>query len=65
MAPHSITLAWKIPWTEEPGVYLTVKSKKKSKAAILEKSHSSVYICIFVCWGYWWAAVHGIAKSQT
>ena len=19
MAPHSITLAWKIPWTEEPG----------------------------------------------
>ena len=65
MAPHSSTLAWKIPWTEEPGVYLTVKSKKKSKAAILEKSHSSVYICIFVCWGYWWAAVHGIAKSWT
>ena len=20
MAPHSSTLAWKIPWTEEPGV---------------------------------------------
>ena len=19
MAPHSVTLAWKIPWTEEPG----------------------------------------------
>ena len=19
MAPHSLTLAWKIPWTEEPG----------------------------------------------
>ena len=31
MAPHSSTLAWKIPWTEEPG----------------------------------WAAVHGVAKSQT
>ena len=21
MAPHSSTLAWKIPWTEEPGGY--------------------------------------------
>ena len=21
MAPHSSTLAWKIPWTEEPGSY--------------------------------------------
>ena len=31
MAPHSSTLAWKIPWMEEP----------------------------------WWAAVYGIAKSQT
>ena len=20
MAPHSSTLAWKIPWTEEPGI---------------------------------------------
>ena len=33
MAPHSSTLAWKIPWMEEPGA--------------------------------WWAAFHGIAKSQT
>ena len=31
MAPYSSTLAWKIPWMEEP----------------------------------WWAAVHGVAKSQT
>ena len=22
MAPHSSTLAWKIPWTEEPGAKL-------------------------------------------
>ena len=22
MAPHSSTLAWKIPWTEEPGGYI-------------------------------------------
>ena len=31
MAPHSSTLAWKIPWTEEPGraaVYGVAKSLK-------------------------------------
>ena len=24
MAPHSSTLAWKIPWTEEPGRLLSM-----------------------------------------
>ena len=27
MAPHSSTLAWKIPWTEEPGGLQTMGSK--------------------------------------
>ena len=26
MAPHSSTLAWKIPWTEEPGGLLSMES---------------------------------------
>ena len=26
MAPHSSTLAWKIPWMEEPGRLQTVES---------------------------------------
>ena len=26
MAPHSSTLAWKIPWTEEPGALQSAKS---------------------------------------
>ena len=26
MAPHSSTLAWKIPWTEEPAVHGVAKS---------------------------------------
>ena len=26
MAPHSSTLAWKIPWTEEPGVLQSMGS---------------------------------------
>ena len=32
MAPHSSTLAWKIPWTEEPGkaaVYGVAKSRTR------------------------------------
>ena len=28
MAPHSSTLAWKIPWTEEPGRLQSVGSRR-------------------------------------
>ena len=28
MAPHSSTLAWKIPWTEEPGELLFIGSHR-------------------------------------
>ena len=28
MAPHSSTLAWKIPWTEEPGVLQSMGSQR-------------------------------------
>ena len=28
MAPHSSTLAWKIPWTEEPGKLQPVRSQR-------------------------------------
>ena len=28
MAPHSSTLAWKIPWTEEPGRLQSTGSQK-------------------------------------
>ena len=28
MAPHSSTLAWKIPWTEEPGGLLSMGSHR-------------------------------------
>ena len=28
MAPHSSTLGWKIPWTEEPGGLQSMKSRK-------------------------------------
>ena len=28
MAPHSSTLAWKIPWTEEPGRLQSTRSQR-------------------------------------
>ena len=31
MAPHSSTLVWKIPWTEEPGRQTTVHGVAKSR----------------------------------
>ena len=30
MAPHSSTLAWKIPWTEEPGGLQSMGSRRVS-----------------------------------
>ena len=80
MAPHSSTLAWKIPWTEEPGRLQSVHGVAKSQKQLsdftftfhfhaLEKemaTHSSV-----LAWripgdgGAWWAAIYGVAQSQT
>ena len=79
MAPHSSTLAWKIPWMEEPGkaaVHGVAKSRTRLSDFTftfhfhaLEKemaTHSSV-----LAWriagmeGAWWAAVYGVVPSQT
>ena len=79
MAPYSSTLAWKIPWAEEPG-RLQSMGLLKSQTQLsdftftfhfhaLEKemaTHSSV-----LAWriprdgGAWWAAVYGVAQSRT
>ena len=31
MAPHSSTLAWKIPWTEEPGRLQSMRSLSRTR----------------------------------
>ena len=31
MAPHSSTLAWKIPWTEEPGRLQSMVAKSRTR----------------------------------
>ena len=78
MASHSSTLAWKIPWTEEPDRLQSMRS--------LRVGHdwaTSLSLFTFMRWrrngnplqcsflenprdgGAWWAAVYGVAQSQT
>ena len=78
MAPHSSTLAWKIPWTEEPGRLQSMGSLQSDTTERLH-FHFSL-ICIgegngnpLQCsclenprdGGAWWAAVYGVAQSRT
>ena len=77
MAPHSSTLAWKIPWTEEPGGPQFMGSLRSDKT---QRLHFGLSLsCIgegngnpLQCsclenprdGGAWWAAVYGVAQSQ-
>ena len=78
MAPHSRTLAWKIPWTEEPG---RLQSMGSLESDTTERLHFYFSLsCIgegngnpLQCsclenprdGGAWWAAVYGVAQSRT
>ena len=77
VATHSSTLAWKIPWTEEPG--------RLQSMELLRVGHEQLHFhfslsCIgegngnpLQCsclqnprdGGAWWAAIYGVAESQT
>ena len=74
MAPHSSPLAWKIPWTEEPGRLQGLPRVRHDWASSLSLS------CIgegngnplqFSCLenprdrGAWWAAIYGVAQRRT
>ena len=78
MAPHSSTLAWKIPWMEEPGRLQSMGPLSRTRLSdftftfhfhALEKemaTHSSV-----LAWRIpgteqpWWAAIYGVTQSRT
>ena len=78
MAPHSSTLAWKIPWMEGPG---RLQSMQSPKSDTTERLHFHFSLSCFgegngnplqcSCLenprdgGAWWAAVYGVAQSQT
>ena len=78
MAPHSSTLAWKIPWMEEPG--------RLQSMELLGVGHdwaTSLSLFTFMHWrkqwqptpvflpgeshgrGAWWAAIYGVTQSRT
>ena len=78
LAPHSSTLAWKIPWAEEPG---GCSPRGHEESDTTERLHFHFSLsCIregngnplhCSCLenprdrGAWWAAVYGVAQSQT
>ena len=39
MAPQSSTLAWKIPWTEEPGGLQSMGSQRVGLTSLTERLH--------------------------
>ena len=78
MAPHSSTLAWKIPWMEEPGRLQSMGSLR-----VGHNWATSLSLFTLMHWrrkwqptpvflpgesqgrGAWWAAVYGFAQSRT
>ena len=78
MATHSSTLAWKIPWMEDPG---RLQSMGSLRVGTTERLHYHFSLsCIgegnsnpLQCsclenprdGGAWWAAVYGVAQSRT
>ena len=76
MAPHSSTLAWKIPWMEEPGRLQSMGSLGVghrlhfhfSLSCIAEGNGNPLQCSCLENprdRGAWWAAVYGVAQSRT
>ena len=77
MAPHSCTLAWKIPWTEEPGGLQSMGSRRVGhdwlqlhfSLSCIGEGNGNPLQCSCLenprDRGAWWAAVYGVAQSQT
>ena len=75
MALHSSTLAWKIPWMEEPDRLQSMASRR-----VRHNWATSLSLFTFMLWrqiwqptpvflpgdrGPWWAAIYGVTQSQT
>ena len=68
MAPHSSTLAWKIPWTEEPGG-LTERLHFHFSLSCIGEGNGNPLQCSCLenprNRRAWWAAIYGVAQSWT
>ena len=53
MATHSSTLAWKIPWTEEPGRLWSMGSQRVGHDWATSVSFSAKWDHIFLKWEHW------------
>ena len=74
MAAHSSTLAWKIPWTEEPGglqsvMLLRVGQDWATSLSCIGGGNGNPLQCSCLenprDRGAWWAAIYGVAQSWT
>ena len=78
MAPHSSTLAWKIPWMEEPGRLQSMGSLELDRTewvpfhfslSCIGEGNGTPPQCSCLenprDRGAWWAAIYGVAQSQT
>jgi len=73
MAPHSSTLAWKIPWMEEPGRLQSMGSLRvghdwATSLSLIGEGNGNPLQCSCLesprDGRAWWAAVYGVAQSQ-
>ena len=76
MAPHSSTLAWKLPWTEEPGRLQSMGSQRvrnnwatSLSLSCIGEGNGNPLQCSCLenprNGGAWWAPIYGVAQSQT
>ena len=74
MAPYSSTLAWKIPWMEEPGRLQSMGSQRvrhdwATSLSCIGEGNGNPLQCSYLenprAGGAWWAAAYGVTQSQT
>ena len=78
MAPHSSTLAWKIPWMEEPGGLQSMGSLELDTTERLHfdfslscigEGNGNPHQCSCLenprDGGAWWASIYGVTESDT
>ena len=75
MAPHSSTLAWKIPWMEEPAVHGVTESNTTERLhfhfplSCIGEGNGNPLQCSCLenprDGEAWWAAVYVVAQSWT
>ena len=78
MAPHSSTLAWKLPWMVEPGRLQSMGSLRVGhdwatslclSLSCIREGNGNPLQCSGLenprDGGAWWAAIHGVAQSRT